>query len=199
MRVYAYYRIDDLKVINDCDVYLSSNISYEIPKSRVVYEQVKIDIPVKYRDKFINLINHSMESGDMLFINDLDSLGSDFNEIDFSLGLIFKKRIRLICLRFSKNEITGDMKKIFIHFIKMSCEFEENLKKSKKSNKNNKSNKEKVIGRPEILDSKQKSEIIRKFKKGQSVYSIAKQYSVSRTVIQRLISQSCNAIKLKEN
>lgn len=50
------------------------------------------------------------------------------------------------------------------------------------------------VGRPEILNKKQKKEVLEKFKNGQSVYSLAKQYSVTRTVIQRLLVKSSENI-----
>ncbi|MFT0696530.1 hypothetical protein ACDX34_20780 [Acinetobacter bereziniae] len=50
------------------------------------------------------------------------------------------------------------------------------------------------IGRPEILTKKKKKEIIEKFKNGQSVYALARQYAVARSVIQRLLSQATENI-----
>lgn len=48
----------------------------------------------------------------------------------------------------------------------------------------------KKVGRPEILSLEQKKEVIAKFKKGYSVYSLAKEYSVTRTVINRLLEKA---------
>ena len=45
------------------------------------------------------------------------------------------------------------------------------------------------MGRPEILNDNQKEEVIEKFKQGYTIYSLAKEYSVTRTVIQRLLSK----------
>ncbi|MDX8158548.1 resolvase, partial [Acinetobacter pittii] len=47
-------------------------------------------------------------------------------------------------------------------------------------------------GRPEKLSNDQKQDVINKFKKGFSVYSLAKDLAVSRTVIQRIIKKSDN-------
>lgn len=48
----------------------------------------------------------------------------------------------------------------------------------------------KKVGRPEILNLEQKKEVISKFKQGYSVYSLAKEYSVTRTVINRLLEKA---------
>ncbi|MEJ5037555.1 helix-turn-helix domain-containing protein [Acinetobacter johnsonii] len=48
----------------------------------------------------------------------------------------------------------------------------------------------KKVGRPEKLNIKQQKEVKDKFKNGYSVYSIAKEYSVTRTVINRILKKS---------
>jgi len=99
------------------------------------------------------------------------------------------------CLDFSKNEIVGDLKKLFMHFLKLCSDFEEKSSFSKKSIMNKA---KKRVGRPEILTDKQKKEALDKFRKGHTVYSIAKHYSVTRTVIQRLILKSSDVINSDE-
>jgi len=93
-------------------------------------------------------------------------------------------------LDFSKNEIKGDIKKIFFHFLKICSDFDGKLQSNRKIGNRN-INK---VGRPEILNKIQKEEVLEKFKNGQSVYSLAKQYSVTRTVIQRLLSKSSDNV-----
>lgn len=191
MRVYAYCRVDDISLNENIYVTFISNAGYEIPSKRIIVEEVDAGISLKHRNKFINLVNYAMESGDILLVNGIDSLGGSFNEVFSSVNLIFKKKIKLICLEFSKNEITGDLKKFFIHFLKLCADFEGKANISKKSAMNKA---KKRVGRPEILSDKQKKEALENFKKGHSVYSIAKHYSVTRTVIQRLILKSSDVI-----
>uniref|UniRef100_UPI00148F2A9B resolvase n=1 Tax=Acinetobacter guillouiae TaxID=106649 RepID=UPI00148F2A9B len=123
----------------------------------------------------------------ILIIKGLDSLGANFVEISEFINIIESRKIILICLDYSRNEIKGDIKRIFFHFIKMGANFEMNFKRNKKSNL--KSDAVKRVGRPEILNNDQKREVVEKFKKGFSVYSLAKEYSVTRTVIQRLLNK----------
>ncbi len=191
VRVYAYCRVDNISINKNICVDFISNAGYEIPVKRIIVEEVEVGISLKHRNKFINLVNYSMESGDILLVNGIDSLGGNFNEVFSSANLIFKKKIKLICLEFSKNEISGDLKKFFIHFLKLCADFEGKANISKKSVLNKA---KKRVGRPEILSDKQKKEALENFKKGHSIYSIAKHYSVTRTVIQRLILKSSDVI-----
>ena len=190
MRTYAYFRIDEFSMdeFNYADYILG--YGYEIPQNRLVFEQVKVGIPLEFRHKLISLINYTLESGDLLLIDGIDSLGSDFKEIYSTVNFIFKKGIRLVCLEFSKKEIKGDIKKIFFHFLKICSDFDGKLQSEKRTG-NKKISK---VGRPEILTKTQKNEVLERFKNGQSVYSLAKEYEVTRTVIQRLLAKSSDTI-----
>lgn len=190
MRAYAYFRVEGLSVneFNYADYILG--YGYEIPQNRLVFEQVKVGIPLEFRHKLISLINYTLESGDLLLIDGIDSLGSDFKEIYSTVNFIFKKGIRLVCLEFSKKEIKGDIKKIFFHFLKICSDFDGKLQSEKRTG-NKKISK---VGRPEILTKTQKNEVLERFKNGQSVYSLAKEYEVTRTVIQRLLAKSSDTI-----
>lgn len=194
MRIYAYYRVDEFSVveINYADYFL--NFGYQVQNNRIITEYVNVETLLEYRSKFINLVEYTLESGDILIINGIDSLGCDFEEIYSSVNYIFKKEIRLVCIEFSKKEIVGSVKFFFFHFLKMCADFDKKFQYGKRlKNKNTKK-----VGRSEILNKSQKEEILDKLKKGHSVYSIAKKYSVSRTVIQRLIGKSSIKINYKD-
>ncbi|MFT0693437.1 resolvase [Acinetobacter bereziniae] len=98
MRAYAYFRTDEVSKEDFNYVDYIKKYGYEIPKNRFIFEQVKIGIPLKFRQKLIILINYTLESGDLLIIDGIDSLGSDFKEIYSNVSTIFKKGIRLVCL-----------------------------------------------------------------------------------------------------
>lgn len=188
MRIYAYIRVEPNDQVN-----LSRYIEcfkkhgYSIQSNRILTEEVTVDTPIEYRDKILNLIKYNLEIDDVLIVKSLDCLGSNFLEIKEIASLIYEKEIILICSDFSRNPIKGDLKKIFFHFIKMGCEFESQVINYKRSIKQNKLVKK--VGRPELLDSKQKQIVLDKFKKGQSVYSLAKEFDVTRTVIQRVLDK----------
>lgn len=125
-----------------------------------------------------------------------DSLGSNFTEIKEFYTYIDSKKIFLICLNFSTNLIKDDLKKIFIHFLQMGEDFESNFRK--KTTGKVKSTKK--VGRPEILNYDQKNDVLQKFKKGKSVYSLAKEYNVTRTVIQRILNIELEkGLEIKKN
>lgn len=187
MRTYAYVRIETCVQIESRE-FLSffNEYGYKIQKNRLVLEAVSVDKSIVFRDKLLNLINYSLEDGDLLVVKSIDCLGCNFEEILSLTEKIYQKKIRLTCLDYSKSEINGDMKIFFIHFLKLCFEFEKQF-----STNNVKQNKTvKKVGRPEILTNDQKSQVLEMFKTGDSVYSIAKHFSVTRTVIQRVLDKA---------
>ncbi|MFU8928094.1 recombinase family protein, partial [Acinetobacter puyangensis] len=155
---------------------------------------VAVDTSIIYRDKLVNLINYGLEEGDLLIFKGIDCLGSSFEEIYNMVNTIEERKIIIICLDFSKKKITEDLKLIFFHFLKLCSSFENKLKSKRKGNSLS-NNFAKKVGRPEILTASQKEEVLDKFKKGHSVYALAKEYSVTRTVIQRLLDKSSKSLK----
>ncbi|MGR2923175.1 recombinase family protein [Acinetobacter sp. 1125_18A] len=184
MKFYAYVRIEP-KSKFESDKFLSFlyKYGYKIPKNGLIIEEVLVNKSINSRDLFKNMINYSLSSGDFLVIKSLDCLGNKFEEILSIANQIFEKQIRLICLDYSKNEINGDLRIFFNHFLTLCSQFEklfnfnnENLNIIVKKN-----------GRPEILSESQKRQVLQYFKRGESINSIAKRFSVTRTVIQRIL------------
>lgn len=186
MRTYAYVRIDPYTEI-DLEEFLSFfyKYGYKIQKNRLILEEVEVNKSIVFRDKILNIINYSLEADDHLVVKSIDCLGCNFDEILSTANAIYQKKIRLTCLDYSKNEINGNLKTFFLYFLKLCFEFEKKLNSN--SEKNNKIVRK--VGRPEILTNDQKAQVIEMFKKGKSVYSLAKSFSVTRPVIQRVLDQ----------
>lgn len=193
MRTYAYIRVEPNAIVDiDEFQYFFKKNGYEIPRNRLVYEEVAINTSIAYRDKIMNLINFRLEEGDTIVLKGIDCLGSNFTEVLQTMNLIDMRKLSLICLDYSSIEIKGDLKKIFIHFLKMVLIFENKIINN--GSILNKDKNYKKVGRPEILNEIQKNEVLDKYKKGSTVYSLAKEYSVTRTVIQRILRKNLNKI-----
>lgn len=192
MRTYAYMRIncnvDDLDKEKEFFISLLTDFNHKIQYSRVVLELVSVDKSITLRTIFFNLINYSLEEEDFLIVKGIDCLGNSFKEILFTIILIEKKKIKLIILDYINSELKEDIKSNFIHFIEIGIGFEKLFISELAEQKNHRLFKK--VGRPEKLTDDQKQDVINKFKKGFSVYSLAKDLAVSRTVIQRIIEKS---------
>lgn len=192
MRIFAYIRVNPDETI-DPHKYISifGGSGYHIQKSRLIVEEVLVEKSISYRDKFSNLVNYALEEGDSLIVKGIDCLGNSFEEILNIINKIEQKKVRLVCMDYSKNEINGDLKTIFIHFLKLCTDFEKKLDVHHNFCEINRSVKR--VGRPEKLTEDQKIQVIENFKKGKSIYCLAKDFSVTRTVIRRVLDKNkCN-------
>ncbi|MCU4426040.1 resolvase [Acinetobacter sp. WU_MDCI_Abxb74] len=192
MRTYAYMRfnsnIDEFDKEKDFFISLLNDFNHIVQYSRVVLELVSVDKSITFRTIFFNLINYSLEEGDFLIVKSIDCLGNCFKEILSTIILIERKKIKLLILDYINSELEGDIKNKLIHFLEICIDFEKLFLSDQTVQK--KHSLSKKVGRPEKLTNDQKQEVINKFKKGFSVYSLAKDLAVSRTVIQRIIEKS---------
>ncbi|KYQ81770.1 resolvase [Acinetobacter lactucae] len=192
MRIYAYMRInpniEDLQKEKESFTSVLASFNHKVHPNRVILELVSVDKSIIIRSIFFNLINYSLEEGDFLIVKGIDCLGNSFKEILSTIILIEKKEIKLIILDYTNSELKGDTKNSFIHFIEINIGFEKLFISDQSVQKNYRLSKK--VGRPEKLTNDQKQDVINKFKKGFSVYSLAKDLAVSRTVIQRVIEKS---------
>lgn len=193
--MYAYIRVNPEQSV-DFERYLTifNSCGYSVNKNRCIVEEVIVSKSIVYRDKFLSLVSYALEEGDSLIVKSLDCLGSCFEEILNIFNKIDKKNIKLICWDYSTKEISGDLKTFFLHFLKICVDFEKMM-----GAQGARINQEKVyrkVGRPEILTDIQKNKVIELFKKGYSVYALAKEFSVTRTVIQRILNKNINNNKI---
>lgn len=186
MRTYAYFRVDTYD--NSIEASYSSLLrehGYVVQKNRLIIEEVGVDKSISIRDKLTNLIEYSMEADDLLIVKGIDCLGSNYREILNIVESLEKKGIRLICIDYSKHELIGEIRVFFIHFLKLCLNFEKLHLDSKAKFKHGSESYK--AGRPEKLTNEQKQLVIEKYKKGWSVYRLAQEFEVSRTVIQRIL------------
>lgn len=192
MRIYAYIRtnsnIEDLGNEKESFISLLETFNHKVHPNRVIFELVAVDKSIAIRNIFFNLINYSLEEGDFLIVKGIDCLGNSFQEILSTVILIEKMKIKLIILDYANLELKEDIKNNFIHFIEICIAFEKLFISNQVTQKNHRLSKK--VGRPEKLTDSQKQDVINKFKKGFTVYSLAKDLAVSRTVIQRIIEKS---------
>lgn len=193
MRTFAYSRVDPSVKGKESERYVRELEvrGFTVPQKRIFIEEVVVETSINLRDKFINLINYALEENDVLIVKGLDCLGSNFEEINNSIVLLNMRKVRLICLDFSIKELEGDLKAVFTHLLKMCLCFENGFNKGKNQII-------KKIGRPEALTQDQKDEVMCKYKQGMTIYSIAKEYNVARSVIQRIIDSYLTRITDKK-
>lgn len=127
MKVFGYIRIEPNSSIELNKYYdFFNSFGFNLEKNKLIIEEATVDTPIKYRDTVVDLVKYDLDENNILIVKGLDSLGSNFKEIYDFLNLLDEKKIILICLDYSTNEINGELKKLFFNFIKMAVELENN-------------------------------------------------------------------------
>jgi putative DNA-invertase from lambdoid prophage Rac len=94
MRIYGYFRENPNRLKNLQDRINLNKFGYSIPSNRLIIESVTVETSVIYRDKFMALINLTLEEEDLLIVKSFDCLGKDFKEIYNSVHKIYQKKYK---------------------------------------------------------------------------------------------------------
>ncbi|PSW92461.1 recombinase family protein [Photobacterium iliopiscarium] len=91
---------------------------YDISDSRVVSETVSGSVEAMKREQFKMLINHQMETGDMLVVLKLDRLGRDNIDV--------QNTINVVCLDLPVADLSSAEGKLMLQMFATFAEFERN-------------------------------------------------------------------------
>ena len=182
MRTYAYLRTNNMETDRFTSFHKELSVKgYNVQINRVILELVDANRSIFYREKFMGLLNYGLEQDNLLIVKGIDCLGKDYLEILNTIDLITQKKIRLICLDYSLEELIGDIKVNLIHILKLCEDFE--IMKITNNESIITTGLKKNSGRPKKLSENQVFEINEKIICGVSMYRLAKDYNVSVTVI----------------
>lgn len=120
MCAFAYCRIsttEQSQIIAICQK------SYDVSDSRVVSETVSGSVEAMKREQFKMLINHQMETGDMLVVLKLDRLGRDNIDVQKTINLLTQKGVKVVCLDLPVADLSSAEGKLMLQ---MFAEFERN-------------------------------------------------------------------------
>ncbi|HHX8647685.1 MULTISPECIES: recombinase family protein [Vibrio diabolicus subgroup] len=126
MRTFAYCRVSTTEQSTENQIIAIRQKGYEVTDSRVVSETVSGSIEAMKREKFKMLINHQMESGDMLVVLKLDRLGRDNIDVQNTINLLTDKGVKVVCLDLPVSELSSAEGKLMLQMFSAFAEFERN-------------------------------------------------------------------------
>ena len=86
-------------------------------------ETVSGSVEAMKREQFKMLINHQMETGDMLVVLKLDRLGRDNIDVQKTINLLTQKGVKVVCLDLPVADLSSAEGKLMLQ---MFAEFERN-------------------------------------------------------------------------
>jgi putative DNA-invertase from lambdoid prophage Rac len=129
MRIFSYCRVSTTEQTTENQIIAIRQKGYEVNDSRVISETVSGSVEAMKRDKFKMLINHQIESGDMLLVLKLDRLGRDNIDVQKTINLLTEKGIKIVCLDLPIADLSSAEGKLMLQMFSAFAEFERNQKK----------------------------------------------------------------------
>lgn len=126
MRTFSYCRVSTTEQTTENQILAIRQKGYEVNDSRVISETVSGSVEAMKREKFKMLINHQMESGDMLVVLKLDRLGRDNIDVQNTINLLTEKGIKVVCLDLPVADLSSAEGKLMLQMFSAFAEFERN-------------------------------------------------------------------------
>lgn len=185
-RTFAYLRVNsaDQPTQDQADEIRAAG--FDIEPDRVAVETVSGSTSATNRTDFKLLVDR-FETGDALIVTQLDCLGRDIMDVRSTVDKLAGRGVRVYCLALGRVDLTSRAGKKTMMVIGAVADFERNLlnehiraglKRAKAGGI--------LLGRPYALSHEQHLEIWERREKGASLGELAKEFRVSRAMIQRV-------------
>ncbi|ULF72883.1 recombinase family protein [Vibrio alginolyticus] len=126
MRIFSYCRVSTTEQTTENQIIAIRQKGYEVSDSRIISETVSGSVEAMKRQQFKTLINHQMESGDMLVVLKLDRLGRDNIDVQNTINLLTEKDIKVVCLDLPVADLSSAEGKLMLQMFSAFAEFERN-------------------------------------------------------------------------
>ncbi|MXP29830.1 recombinase family protein [Porphyrobacter algicida] len=185
-RSFAYCRVSTLDQTNDNQIREIQAAGFDVKHHRIVAESVSGSVPAMERAGFKKLLDR-MEWDDVLIVTKLDRLGRNAMDVRTTVEKLTNNKVKVHCLALGGVDLTSAAGKMTMAVISAVAEFERDLliERTQAGLKRAKAEGKK-LGRPRLLSDDQERDILAKLKRGQSYGTLAKEYNVSRSAIQRV-------------
>ncbi|ELA9338007.1 recombinase family protein [Vibrio parahaemolyticus] len=149
MRIFSYCRVSTTEQSTENQIIAIRQRGYEVIESRVVSETVSGSVEAMKRDKFKMLVEHQLESGDMLVVLKLDRLGRDNIDVQKTITMLGDRRIKVVCLDLPVADLSSAEGKLMLQMFSAFAEFERNrIRERTKEGLERAKAKGKKLGRP---------------------------------------------------
>lgn len=150
MRIFSYCRVSTTEQTTENQILAIRQKGYEVNEPRVISETVSGSVEAMKREKFNMLVNHQMESGDMLVVLKLDRLGRDNIDVQNTINLLTDKGIKVVCLDLPVADLSSAEGKLMLQMFSAFAEFERNrIRERTKEGLERAKTQGKKLGRPE--------------------------------------------------
>ncbi|MFC5513556.1 recombinase family protein [Massilia jejuensis] len=153
-------------------------------------EGVSGKVPAMQRAQFRILLD-KIRDGETLVVSKLDRLGRDAQDIGATIKMLAARRIEVIVLQLGKLDLTSSAGKLMLTMLAAMAEMERDLLVERTQSGLARAKAEgKTLGRPASTTDEQRAAMISRFKTGESISALARDYDVSRASVMRIVKPS---------
>lgn len=185
-RVFAYCRVSTADQTPDNQVLEIQAAGFQLEPRRVIAETVSGSTPAMERQGFRKLIDR-LDWDDVLIVTKLDRLGRNAMDVRATVERLAEMNVRVHCLALGGVDLTSPAGKMTMAVIAAVAEFERDLLVERTQAGLVRAKAQgKRLGRPTTLTPQQMDLVRSRRTSGQSLGSLASEFGVSRSIIQRV-------------
>ena len=150
-------------------------------------EGVSGKVPALQRAQFQVLLD-KIRDGETLVVSKLDRLGRDAKEIGATNKMLAARRIEVIVLQLGKLDLTSSAGKLMLTMLAAMAEMERDLLVERTQSGLARAKAEgKTLGRPALTTDEQRAKMVVRFKAGESISALSRDYDISRASVMRIV------------
>lgn len=131
---------------------------------------------------------YKIRDGETLVVSKLDRLGRDAQDIGATIKMLAARRIEVIVLQLGKLDLTSSAGKLMLTMLAAMAEMERDLLVERTQSGLARAKAEgKTLGRPALTTDEQRAKMVARFKAGESISALSRDYDVSRASVMRIV------------
>lgn len=184
-RTFAYVRVSTTGQTTENQILEIEAAGFHVEPRRIITETVSGSTAIAQRRGFIRLMDR-LETGDVLIVTKLDRLGRDAIDVSSTVKALAGMGVRVHCLALGGVDLASSAGTMTMNVLNAVAQFERDLLIERTQSGLRRARSEgKVLGRPSILNEKQRQEVRDNLASGSSVSAVARNLAISRQTIMR--------------
>lgn len=150
-------------------------------------EGVSGKVPALQRAQ-LRILLDKIRDGETLVVSKLDRLGRDAQDIAATIKMLAAHRIEVIVLQLGKLDLTSSAGKLMLAMLAAMAEMERDLLVKRTQSGLARAKAEgKTLGRPASTTEEQRAAMVARFKGGESISALSRDYDISRASVMRIV------------
>ncbi len=184
-RTFAYCRVSSSEQTTENQLREIEAAGFAVDPKRIVEETISGSTAARERPGFARLMDR-LEEGDVLLVTKLDRLGRNAMDVRATVEALAQAGVRVHCLALGGVDLTSSAGKMTMAVISAVAEFERDLLIERTQAGLSRAKAQGVaLGRPSSLSPEQQTIVRQRRAEGASLGSLAAEFKVSRSAIQR--------------